>query len=1595
MKDIKYDVITEKSGKSKGLFGKKILAIQSKITALTLAISLSMPHCFGLIGSYIAIAESNETENLQINQSIEKYITYSNRWDIGEDDEEKSGVILQQKIKIENTVVDYEKEEIKVTIPQYASILPDRFEIIMPNEILTNNENAKTYYHVNTENTEITITEKNKTNKEYYITYFYPQEAYEKYLDSTHVKEYTDGKISKIEKDETTGQTWVFIDYGWDEEEHEGEEQPENKKLLDIIPVELKTKVSIIKEGEETKEKENITNFNLDVNIGNLIELKQYSNKSEMYRNKIEANKEIKLEIENKINITNYEETKKLSIKTLEGRLVKEDQSKQLLSEKYEYIKIPKTNFDDILGENGSIKVLNEENEELGVIDFQTTADSNGLLIIPFDETYIQLEMSNIKSNGFLNITTGKSILADQEYSSKDLKEFKQYEAISEFKIEYNDDEIFSENVGVTIDLKDTITRATLEMSTTNLSTTEKNEEIELKVELNNNLEDSDLWENGYIVIELPEEVSNIELNGSGILYGGGIELADTSVIELNGHAALRVNLLGRQKDIISSSILGGTSIVIYCNIELEELTGIAQNKEVKLYYFNENKTSYEDSVRLEDETELGVNQIFVNYIAPVEFRTIQKISEFDEVGTEIKSTNALQNVGKINILSPAIKAKYNIDLINNTGNVARPIAVIGNIPFEGNKDVASGEVLGTTISATLSGNVAYVGEAEKEVKIYYSDKEIVDTDLSKVSNNWKETVQSFDDIKSYMIVVNEMGVGEKLEFEYYLNIPENLQHGETLYSSVATYYINNTEIGQVAQVSRANMVGLTTGVGAKMKLDLSAGINTNEKFSEEQKVTYKIKVENIGGIAAENVVIQNQIPAGTNYIQEQVIENEIEKYNQYTFYSASNELMWELGDVEPGKIIELEYSVLVDKIPSVVEYYGAIDGFTKDEENNKYYIEKIDEVTGEETREEITALSEIIVTNQARLKADNIEKEVQSNELQNIVKRTSLTIEEESSIQKAVYINEKQEYSYRIVIINKEELEVNNIQVSKQIPEGVTYKEAKITYGNGEIEFDSNTNMFSARIEKIAADDRVDIEITVVANKLEENTYKKKIETNSQLQIEGKETQNSNSVENTIAKPDLVANIECDVKQRYIYEGDILNYTINITNRNDVTAGNLNILDIIPDYTEFATASFIQQGEEYQIISDGTKNIIANTNLTNESITIKIMVQVSNIKESTKEIEIENRASLKGVNVEEIDIGTIKHIVINRDSKGKPANGEKTDRFSIKGNIWNDINKDGEYQDSENTISGITVMLVNENGEIAYDYDTNEEKVTQTNLNGEYEFNNVEKGRYMIIFMYDNNKYTVTEYQKAGIVNDRNSDAILKEVLFNGNAFEAGVSDFIQIEDRDLYSIDIGLIEKPKFNLKLEAGISSITLQTKSGTKNADYNMSKLAKVEINNKDINGATVIIEYNVRITNDSEISGYVTQLMTNKPTGVKFNSSANNEWYEGNDNNIYLTVFANKIINPGESINAKLILVKQITSKSLGKVENEFNIIKTFNESGKQEENLQDNNSKVEILIVAATGNRGMYIMLATIVLCIISLGILLIKRKVTNEKRWS
>ena len=176
----------------------------------------------------------------------------------------------------------------------------------------------------------------------------------------------------------------------------------------------------------------------------------------------------------------------------------------------------------------------------------------------------------------------------------------------------------------------------------------------------------------------------------------------------------------------------------------------------------------------------------------------------------------------------------------------------------------------------------------------------------------------------------------------------------------------------------------------------------------------------------------------------------------------------------------------------------------------------------------------------------------------------------------------------------------------------------------------------------------------------------------------------------------------------------------------------------------------------------------------------------------------------------------------------------------------------------------------------------------------------------YTVIFFYDSVNHSATSYKKDGADETKNSDAIDKDVTYEGETKKAGVSEEISLQNENIYNIDLGLIADKKFDLKLEKTISKITLNNNKQSKVYEYNKN-LAKIDIASKDADNTTMIVEYKIKITNEGAIPGYVKKIADYIPESLKFNSELNKDWYTAKENNtIYNSSLSNTLINPGES-----------------------------------------------------------------------------------------
>ena len=312
--------------------------------------------------------------------------------------------------------------------------------------------------------------------------------------------------------------------------------------------------------------------------------------------------------------------------------------------------------------------------------------------------------------------------------------------------------------------------------------------------------------------------------------------------------------------------------------------------------------------------------------------------------------------------------------------------------------------------------------------------------------------------------------------------------------------------------------------------------------------------------------------------------------------------------------------------------------------------------------------------------------------------------------------------------------------------------------------------------------------------------------------------------------------------------------------------------------------------------------------------------------------------------------------------------------------------------EETEKGIGEINVYLLNVN--------TNKVDIeARTDKQGNYVLEDVPVGKYIVVFDYDSSKYRLTSFEKEGVEQSKNSKAISRKITLNNTEKYCGVTDSIEISERSVGNINMGLVKSKEFDLKLDKTISKVIVQNSKETKIYNYQNASLAKVELPAKTINNTNVIVEYEIKVTNQGELDGYVKKIADYIPNGFEFNSELNKDWYLSG-NNLYNATLANEKIMPGESKVVTLSLIKTMTSEETGTYTNTAEIVKDYNDAGVIDINSTPNNkqegendiSKAELIVAVSTGAIAMYIMLFSTSVMILATGIYFIKTKILDSK---
>lgn len=1261
----------------------------------------------------------------------------------------------------------------------------------------------------------------------------------------------------------------------------------------------------------------------------------------------------------------------------------------------YNKTMINKDEFLKILGQDGYIKIYDDSNTQIGIIDITTTLDEESNLVYNYDSeiSKIKIETSKPISEGKLKIKHRKLINSYKYFNKQDMMSFKFIKNSIEGKI-INKDINYLE-IENEFPLEESKTSPSINISNDNLSTIVTNEDLEMKIELNNNVYTSDLYKNPEFIIEFPKYITDVNIKNYNLLFDNELKITDVTKEKSNGKINVKITTSGEQSDFITDELIKGTTIILNLDITTDIKTPNLQDK-INLYYKNENVSEYEAEATINDEL-YGNTNIDVNFVAPIGMIASTQITNYNN-DEKVFSFAQGPKDGKLEILTDEKIATTKLTVLNNTGSLCNNVVAVGNIPFKDNKNVINGEDLGTTIDTNMSSLIRYNGSTE-DIEIYYSDNTTVKFDLNDSESNWTTSPENIENVKYFMIIIkNELNQSDIMEFEYDLKIPEMLEHNTYLYGSFGVLYDNVSETGSIRESSIADKVGLTTGRGPQMSIEQEVSVGNGNPVSEGQKIKYNIKVTNTGIDPIYELVVIDSIPKGTSYVQ-------YERINWQTEYEVqtpnANELLWNIGELGVGNSIDLEFEVLVDDLPTIEEYYADYENFG--ESNGEFFLME------DGNKKIITSIPQINVINTVRAQAKDLEKEMKSNTLENQVISPELIVTETTSTAADVLLKENEDIRYNINVINNMNDTMKDVSIEKYLPEGLEYKDAYTLKYNADTDmwekdlkatYDEATRMIRLNVNSLDSKDNIQLKVEASTRRLADNEDLKTLETDTVAQAYGTAQYHSEEQENAIAKSKVDIEYICKDQRKYVQDGETLEYEVNVKNTSMVDIDDVQIKDILPEELEVISATYkIGDGTVVETLS-GNGSVEAKTNLlVGQTLTLNIKVKA---KAKNDDVQITNRVIVSGENIDEVERNNISHIIegthideniANEITQENPEAGsdlelkQENERvYAISGYVWIDDNKNGIMEDNEVKLNGVEAMA----------YDVNSKTVvtsTITQNTGKYRLEGLKAGEYIVIFKYDTGTYIPTSYRKIEDTS-KSSSSILANINLNGNMEQGAISNNINIDNLDVESINLGITEKPVFDLTLDASIVDMILNEDGKIKEYKYDYQKLAKLDIAPDKLNNSEVFIEYEINVKNEGNTPGYAKSIVSYLPAGLEFNADINTNWYLGSDGNIYSKELAQNIINPGETKTIKLILNKKMTEYNTGINLNTIEIAEDYNEFGvedvdskvKNKAQSEDDISEVVALITVQTGGGVFFLVIALIALTLI-LGIVAINRR--------
>lgn len=1204
-----------------------------------------------------------------------------------------------------------------------------------------------------------------------------------------------------------------------------------------------------------------------------------------------------------------------------------------------------------VLGENGEI-ILTSNGENVAVINKDTKVDNNGEYVVTFSNIgNIEIITSKPEKNGSIEFILEKAIDSNFTTTEEIIKSVDRIKTNTEISIE---SALPVNKVEGMAKLVEPTSKASIELNKDSFSTISQNNKIEIKAILESDSIDDKLHNNTILEISLPSYIKQVNITNCNVLYSEEIIKTSEQVLDTANGKVIQVLLSGNQTK-YNLSVEKGINVVINADIEIDRLTP-SKTEQINLSYKEGN-----------DETIYKVSKD-INFVAPTGLVTVSELENYEEDCEKISLiNNEGENTAYIDAHSNSALATYKGQIINNYKNDISEAKILGSIP--------NTEKEGNTFNIVLKDEIKV---SEENIEVYYSANANADNDLENSANGWSKEVSDFSKVKSYLIIKTEkIEKGSSINFEIPVEIPENISFKNTDEITYTVSYKNNTNVGTISENVEASKIIITTGNGPVFETEILIDENSKNVLKQSQHVNFTVKVKNTGSDATDvNLVVDE-----TNGTVQRA------DYTEFEYVHTDNEFF--IGNINAGETKEIQFI---------------------------YTIKSNAEIGDKEFK---VSLNSKEITNSVEFKK-NIKIEKGYVDI--------INLSEQSYIEK---LKSGQTTSFMTILTNTSEENIGNFTINYKVSEGSTIKSAgiKSSYFDTELKDENVTikdGIATYTVSSLAPDARIIFSVEVAigydVEKVSAISY-----------TEGKVIGNnySNLEEKLVSKYDISLITNTNNEKDEVYEGQEIEYNYIVENIGEIDSTFNTMKASIPDGAKikYAILEYSENGENKTRKVEATKENEISISCTQikvgEKITIKIILETEvfsddEIKKGIEEKELKMSLTFSSEFVKNKTSDPISYYVIYNEKihnklVGKeeepeepekpedPENPKEEEKYKISGKVWLDYNKNDKQDESEKGISGISVKLIDLSTMDFIKNSNDKEIEIKTSDDGTYVFTDLKKGKYIVVFDYENTEYNISQYKKEGVSTTVNSDVIEKVISIDGKEKTVGLSDTLEINDSNIRNIDLGLSKASKFSIELTKRVSKITINNDSGITDYDYskNPKSLGKIEIKDKYLNSSNVIVEYTITVKNTGDVSGYVTSIVDYIPEELKFSSELNKDWYLGTDGNAYNMTLAKDEIKPTESREVTIILSKKMTEENTGLVNNDAEIFDAYNKEGitnidaePGNKNKSENDmSSASLVVSVKTGETvTKYTMLIIAIIAILTFGIYMIKIKILDKK---